>query len=268
MATTWKDKVVVVTGGSSGLGVAIVEAFAQRGATVVSIARNEANLQAVVENLIAQGLSVDFELADVTDDESVRGCIDRIVTKRQHIDVWVNNVGQSTRASFADVDVEVYRQFMEVNFLSAVRCTQFVMPHLEVTSGSIVNIGSLAAKTGWRHVAPYVTSKHALAGFAHQLRLEGPDNVHSMFVCPGPIRRNDAGQRYASESEALDNAANKPGGGVNLKGIRPEKLASAIVRGIEKRKPEIVMPGKTRILFSILQLWPRLGDWILNRSAS
>lgn len=267
MSAHWKDKVVVVTGGSSGLGEAILKSFAQGGATAVSIARSEPAQRATVESLTAQGLKADFVIADVSEKANVEAAIEQIIERHGQIDVWVNNVGQSTRVEFADADLKAYRQLMEINFFSAVGCTQSVLPHLESSSGSIVNIGSLAAKTGWPLVAPYVTSKHALAGYAHQLRLEGPSNVHSMFVCPGPIQRPDSGERYAQAAEAMGGAAAKPGAGAKLKGIPPEKLALAIVKGCEKRKAEIVMPLKTRILFSILQLWPSMGDWILKKSS-
>jgi len=154
---------------------------------------------------------------------------------------------------------------MENNFFTAVRCSIAAMPHLEKSSGSIVNIGSLAAKTAWRNIAPYVTSKHALSGFAHQLRLESPDNVHCLFVCPGPIRRDDSRERYQEQAKGLDESAAAPGAGVKISGLDPDSLARKIVVAVEKRKSELVVPAKSRILFSILQLSPRLGDWLLRK---
>ena len=251
----WKDKVVVVTGGSAGLGKAIVAAFAAAGATVIGISRSES---VSADNVFSVQ-------ADVTDDQSVADAIAAIVETHQQIDVWVNNVGQSIRVAFAESKVEEYRQLMETNFFSALRCSLAVLPHLEITSGSVVNIGSLAARTGWKHVGPYVTSKHALSGLAHQLRIEGPDNVHSLFVCTGPIRREDSGTRYQQQSAGLDASASKPGAGVKISGIDPANLAERIVAAVEKRKPELVVPVKTRLLFAVLQLSPRLGDWILRK---
>ncbi len=251
----WKDKVVVVTGGSAGLGMAIVDAFAAAGATVVSLSRSKHEDSGNVFSV----------QADVTDDDSVAAAIGSIVARHKRIDVWVNNVGQSIRVAFEDASTDQYHQLMEVNFFTAVRCSIAVLPHLKKTSGSIVHIGSLASRTGWKHVGPYVTSKHALSGFAHQLRIEGPKNVHSLFVCPGPIRREDSATRYQQQAENLEGSAAAPGAGVKLSGIEPEKLARRIVAAVESRKPELVVPLKSRLLFAILQISPRLGDWILRK---
>lgn len=251
----WKDKVVVVTGGSAGFGKAIVDQFALAGATVVSLSRSQHQSAG----------NVDCVQADVTNDESVAAAIDLIISRHQRIDVWVNNVGQSTRVAFAEATIDQYRELMENNFFSAVRCSMAVLPHLEKSSGSIVNIGSLAARTGWRNIAPYVTSKHALSGFAHQLRLESPANVHSLFVCPGPIRRDDSATRYKQQAKGLDDSVAAPGAGVKISGLDPQVLAQKIVVAIEKKKPELIVPGKTRLLFAILQLGPRLGDWLLSK---
>ena len=151
--------------------------------------------------------------------------VQTIVERFGRIDVWVNNVGKSGRTSFETCSIDDYRELMELNFFTAVRCTKAALPELEKSSGSVVLIGSLASRTGWKHISPYVTSKHALSGFAHQLRLEGPANVHSLFVCPGPIRRDDSATRYQQQASGLDDAAAAPGAGVKISGIDPQKLA-------------------------------------------
>ena len=262
----WHNKIVVITGGSEGLGYALAVDFGQRGASVVILARDPVRLDEVCIVARSHGWKFDSIVADVTDDDSVKQAVAEIMTRHGRIDVWINNVGKSTRTSLLDCDVAQYQSMMEINFYSAVRCTLAVLPHLVETSGHLVNIGSLAAKTGWVHVAPYATSKHALAAFNHQLRLEGPSNVHFLLVCPGPIRRTDAATRYAAESASLDSSANQPGGGVKLKGISAEKLAAKIERATQRRKSELIVPGYTRILFALLQLAPKLADWILLRS--
>ncbi len=262
----WKKKVVVVTGGSDGFGQAIALAFATQGATVVLIARNQPRLKEVAENARDENCDIDWVVGDVTDDVSVHETVSEIVRRHQRIDVWVNNVGQSTRIKFEQCGVENYKQLMEINFYSAVRCTLAVLEHLVATSGQVVNIGSLASKTGWPNVAPYTISKHALAAFSHQFRIEGPSNVNCLLVCPGPIGRSDAQARYNDQAQGLDKTATQPGAGVKLKGIPPEKLALKIVRYCELRKKELVTPWFTRILFSVAQLSPTLGDYLLRRS--
>lgn len=262
----WKNNTVVVTGGSDGLGREIALNFARHEAQVFILARNETRLRQVTDKARAEGLSVDWVVADVTDDQSVSNSINEIILRSGAIDVWINNVGKSTRVALTACGVEDYQKQMEINFYSSVRCTLAVLPHLEETSGQLVNIGSLACKTGWPFVAPYSVSKHALAAFNHQLRLEGPKNVNYLLVCSGPVQRPDSGQRYESQAGGLPESASRPGGGVKLRGIPPEKLAEKIERSCRRRKQELVVPGYARIAFALAQLSPRLGDLLLNRS--
>jgi len=201
----------------------------------------------------------------VTQDDSVDNAVNEIASRFGGIDLWINNVGKSTRIAFEDCQPRDYAELMEINFYTAVRCTLAALPALKKSSGTVVNIGSLASKTGWRNVASYTTSKHALAAFSHQLRLEGPTNVHCLLVCPGPIRREDAGQRYATQAAGLDPSATAAGAGVKLKGIPPEVLAAKIEKAVRRKKKELIVPAYTRLLFALLQISPSLGDWLLRR---
>ena len=260
----WKDKVVVITGGSSGLGVALARQFATVGARVVCLARGQEQLQATVEELAGTG-SVQSIVADVTDDQSVSNAVASIMDSHGQIDVWINNVGKSLRIALADATVANFEDLMQVNFYSAVRCTRAVTDELERSGGSLINIGSLASKTGWPFVSPYSTSKHALAAYHHQLRLEGPAAVHYLLVCPGPIRRADSETRYAEQAAGLPDGVAKPGAGAKVKGIDPNELAEKIRIACEKRKLELVMPWKARIAFALSQLSPWLGDKLLKK---
>ncbi len=258
--SAWVDKIVVVTGGNSGLGTAISAAFLKRQATVVILSRS--GQVGDLENAIPIA-------TDVTNESEIERAIEQIIERFGKIDVWINNVGKSTRVALEKTSTEDYRSFMDVNFYSAVGCSLKALPWLKKSSGSLVQIGSLASKTGWKSIAPYVASKHALAGFAHQLRIEGPANVHYLMVMPGPIRRADSEtDRYeAGGDESLDAAARKPGAGVKVKGIPPELLAEQIFNACVSRKPELVAPRKARILFALLQISPRMGDWLLKKFA-
>ena len=262
----WKDKVVVITGGSSGLGVALARQFATAGARVVCLARGQEQLQATVEELVADGsLDVQSVVADVTNDQSVSNAVASIMASHGQINVWVNNVGKSLRIALADATVANFEDLMQVNFYSAVRCTRAVIDELERSAGSLINIGSLASKTGWAFVSPYSASKHALAAYHHQLRLEGPSNVHFLLVCPGPIRRPDSDTRYADQAKGLPEGVSKPGAGVKVKDIDPHRLADQIRIACEKRKLELVTPWKARLAFALTQLSPWLGDQLLKR---
>ena len=128
----WNQKVIVVTGGSSGLGVAIARQFAVAGARVVCLARDAQKLAAVAERFEREeNLSITTVVADVTNDQSVAEAVATIKETHGQIDGWVNNVGKSLRIALADATVEDFADLMEINFYSAVRCTRAVMPELE-----------------------------------------------------------------------------------------------------------------------------------------
>jgi short-subunit dehydrogenase len=138
---------------------------------------------------------------------------------------------------------------------------------LLASRGHVVQIGSLAARVASRYLGPYPASKFPLVAYAQQLRLElGPQGLHVLLVCPGPLRRDDSGQRYDDQAEALPPEARRPGGGARLKAIDPHDLARRIARACERRQPELVVPGKARLLFALSQLWPGLGDYLLLRA--
>lgn len=263
----WKSKVVVVTGGSQGFGLAVVRAFAGRGATVVIVARNQERSQSVAGSMAEQGLGVHAIEADVCDPTSISRAVSAIINEHGRIDGWVNNVGRSYRRSIATATAGDYRESLESNLFSAIHSTSAALPHLEKQSGHLVNIGSLAAKTAWPFVAPYAVGKRALAAYHEQVRLEGPQSIHYLFVCPGPIRRDDAGVRYSDQTGGLPDAARQPGAGAPVKALDPDRLANQIVDACEKRKLELVVPFKSRILFAIAGIFPGLALRILRKKS-
>ena len=189
-----------------------------------------------------------------------------VIKRFGRLDVLVNNAGRSMRGKLLDTTPEQFRDLMELNLIALVRCTRAAVPHLLHQRGHVVNIGSLAAKSAARWVGAYPATKHAVAAYSQQLRLElGPQGLHVLLVCPGPIERKDARLYPLEGLEDLPESARRPGGGVKVRAIAPEWLAAQILRACERRKPELVVPGKARILFALAQLWPSLGDWLVLR---
>jgi NAD(P)-dependent dehydrogenase (short-subunit alcohol dehydrogenase family) len=261
----WTDKVALVTGGSSGLGLAIALALNRAGARLAIAGRDTDRLQAAALQLTAGPPCLTIP-ADVTRQVDVERLIQQVVAQQGRLDVLVNCAGRSSRGAIAETTAEQFQELLDINFLSAVRCTQAALPHLLTSRGHVVQIGSLASKSASRHLGAYPASKFPLAAYAQQLRLELADQgLHVLLVCPGPIRRGDAGERYAKEAANLPPEARRPGGGVKLKGIDPDWLARRILRSCERRQAELIVPGRARLLFAIAQLWPRLGDWVLTR---
>ena len=129
-----------------------------------------------------------------------------------------------------------------------------------------MNISSLGGKSAARYLGAYNASKFALNAYSQQLRLElGPQGLHVLLVCPGPLARSEVRTYGAEHKENLPESARKPGGGVKTRLIEPEWLARRIVRACQRRDPELVVPGKARLLFAVQQLFPRLGDYLVRK---
>ena len=262
----WKNKTVLVTGGSSGLGRVIAEGFGTAGANVVIAALEADALRQVAEEMTADGIETLGVHANITRQEDVDRLFAEAVDRFGRLDVLVNNAGRSMRGKILDTTPEQFRELMELNLIALARCTRAAVPHLLKHRGHVVNIGSLAAKSSARWVGAYPATKHAVAAYSQQLRLElGAEGLHVLLVCPGPIERDDPRLYPLEGLEDIPERARAPGAGVKVKGIDPNKLVAAVLRACERRRPELVIPARARLVFAISQLFPRLGDWIVLR---
>ena len=262
----WKDKIVLVTGGSSGLGRVIADGFGGAGAKIVIAGLEGDAVQKAAAEMQAAGCDALGIQADITQQADVDRLLAEAIRRYGKLDVLVNNAGRSMRGKVLDTTPEQFRDLMELNLVALVRCTRAAAPHLLETRGHVVNIGSLAAKSASRWVGAYPATKHAVAAYSQQLRLElGPQGLHVLLVCPGPIERKDPRLYPLDGLEDIPERARRPGAGVKTKAIPPQWLAAQILRACERRKAELVIPGKARLLFAIQQLWPSLGDWIVLR---
>ncbi|HBO44861.1 MAG TPA: hypothetical protein DD670_13210 [Planctomycetaceae bacterium] len=259
------NKVILATGGSSGLGRSIAEAFAADGAKVVIVGL-EPEVVAEAAREMGRAAEVMGLTADLTRQEDVDRVFGEVAERFGGLDVLVNAVGRTDRGRAIDMTPEQYLDLLNLNFLATVRCTRAAMPHLLARRGHLVNIGSLAAKTAPRWLGAYPVSKFAVAAYSQQLRLElGPDGLHVLLVCPGPVSRKDERLYPLEGLEDLPQRARRPGGGARTRAIDPQWLAQRILRSCEQRQPELVVPMKARIMFALAQLWPSLGDRILLR---
>ncbi len=262
----WEGKVVLVTGGSSGLGRVLAEAYGRAGAKLVIAALEADAVEQAATEMKTAGLDVLGIQADITWQDDVDRLFKVALERFGRLDVLVNNAGRSMRGKVMDTTPEQFQKLMELNLIAAVRCTRAAMPHLLARRGHVVNIGSLAAKAAARWVGAYPATKHALAAYSQQLRLElGPEGLHVLLVCPGPVARDNPRLYPLEGLEDIPERAREPGAGLKTRGIPPQKLANAVLRACERRRPELIMPGLARYFFALAQLFPRLGDWIILR---
>jgi uncharacterized protein len=265
----WNGKRCLILGGSSGLGRALAEVLIDRGARVAIAARGQAALDKTIAELAAPGDEVFALQADITSAADVERIHIAIHERWQGVDFIAHCAGRSMRGDAITTPPEKFDELWQLNFLSAVRVAQTFAADLLHTRGHLVLVSSLAGKCAPRFLGAYPASKFPLSAFAQQLRLElGPKGVHTLLVSPGPIARDDDSPRYSDQSASLPDSASLPGGGARLKLIDPTKLAKQILSACERRRPELVVPAKTKLLFALAQIWPSFADWILQKKTS
>ena len=270
MQSFWHKKVVVVTGGSSGLGRIIAEAFAAAGADLAVVALEQNDVETAAKEIANKhGVLVVPIHANITIQEDVDRTFHTVQKRWGGLDVLVNNAGRSMRGRVLDTTPEQFQALFDLNVLGTIRCTRAAAPMLLQRRGHLVNIGSLAAKSAAKFVGAYPVSKFAVAAYSQQLRLElGAEGLHVLLVCPGPIKRNNERLYPLEGLEGIPDNAHQPGAGVKVGRIDPNRLAAKILKYCEQRKPELVVPAKARLLFAIAQLFPSLGDWIVRKKTN
>lgn len=262
----WREKVCLVTGASAGLGQALAAELARRGARLGLVARRSGPLGDAAKKLReATGAEVVPLAGDMAWQEDVDRVQDAVASQWGRLDLLINCVGRSSRRRVLETSPEDFQQLWDVNFISAVRCTQAFAPLLLSSRGHVVNVGSLASRFGTAYLGAYPAAKHALAAYTQQLRMEhAADGLQALLVLPGPIAGADL-DRYAEQAADLPETARRAGGGAKLTGLDPDRLAADILEAAARGRAELVRPSKARLLMIASQVSPRLGDWLLRR---
>ncbi len=251
-----KDKVVIVTGASSGIGEALVYAFAQMKCRVVIAARNGEKLKKISEDLSGQGHMAIPVVADVSKEIDCKRIIDTCIEKFETIDILINNAGISMRAAFIDLDLKVIHNLMDTNFWGTVYCTKYALPYILKNKGSIVGVSSIAGYQGLPGRTGYSASKSAMHGFLDTLRIEHlKEHLHVMIACPSFTSTN-----------IRKTALNKDG---HIQGESPrdeskmmtaEQVAVQIIKGIKKRKRTLIMTSKGKLIVFLNKMVPWFID--------
>ena len=254
-----KNKVIAITGGSEGIGKALIDACIKKGAKVATCARNPDKLYRLqVEH--ANHL-LHTVVADVSNENDCRVFIESTIQTFGDIDILINNAGISMRALVADTDFATLQKVMDINFWGTVYCTKFALQSIIKKRGVIVGISSVAGYRGLPGRSGYSASKHAVNGWLEALRTEiAHKGVNVMWVSPGFTASN------------IRNAAlNKDGIPQGESPLDEKKLMSAeecakrIIRAIEKRKRTLVLTftGKQTVFMN--KFFPRLADKLVRK---
>jgi NAD(P)-dependent dehydrogenase (short-subunit alcohol dehydrogenase family) len=252
-----KNKVVVITGGSSGIGKALVEVALSRGAKVAVCARN---LEKLLQLFPPSDTLICLK-ADVSKEADCKALMDAVMQKWGGADVLINNAGISMRALFEDVDLAVIRELMDVNFWGAVYCTKYALPSIIKRGGVVAGISSIAGYRGLPGRTGYSASKFALQGFLEALRTELlHTGAHVMWVSPGFTASNIRNVARSNDGSAQ---AETPLDESKL--MTAETCAGIIMDGIEKRKRTIVMTGQGKLTVWMNRLFPSLADKLVYK---
>lgn len=253
----FKNKVIWITGASSGIGEACAYRFAQEGSTLILTALEEELLSHVQEKCILLGATavtiLPFDLARI---EEVESLANKALQQYGRIDILYNNAGISQRSATLETDMSVIRKIMDINYYAAVILTKTILPQMISNGGGqLVVTTSIAGKFGFPLRSAYCSSKHALYGFFETIQTEYYNqNIHVTIVCPGRVRTNIS--FYALEKDGTQHGKLDAG---QAGGVSSEKAAKQIVNAVYHKKREILIGGKELIMTYIKRFFPNLA---------
>jgi short-subunit dehydrogenase len=264
MNNYFKEKVVIVTGASAGIGMAIAKEFARSGSNVVLASRSEAKIFQLEKELKDINLNALAIKTDVSCEEDCRRLIDETIKRFGKIDILINNAGLSMMALFIESDLKVLRKLMDVNFWGTVNCTKYALPHLISSKGSLVGVSSVAGFHGLPMRSGYSASKFAMHGFLETIRIENLKNgLHVLLIAPGftstDIRKNAL---LADGNEQGESQMNE------TKMMSPEYVAKCLIKGIRKKKRNIILSWEGKLTALLQRIFPNLVDSVYYNAFS
>ena len=252
-----KGKKILLTGASRGIGPIIAETLANRGAIVALAARSSNELQAVASTLTKAGFKVLVVPVDLRDHKQREKLISDVLKEFGTIDALINNAGLETEGAYTELSWTEIRENIEVNIVAPMALTRLILPDMvKNKSGNIINVSSIAAKSGAPYAAVYSGTKAGLAEWSRALRLElAGTGVHFSTIFPGYVRDVGMFARFGIKSPWIVGSCS------------PYQVAEAIVEAVEKDTVEIIVNSRPlRYSFVLNEISPALGDWIMRIS--
>lgn len=252
MKFNFSEKVVVVSGASSGIGAEIAVQLANKGAIVVLASRNTDNLEVVCDKCRINSPDSVYITTDVSSESECKSMIDQTIELFGRIDVLISNAGVSMRAMVNDCDTDVLKKVMDTNFWGAVYLTKYALPHLLKSKGMIVAISSISGIKALPGRSAYTASKFALNGYMETLKIENLyTGIHVMVALPGFTATN------IRKSALNGHGVNQEESPRNEKKLMPSSKAAAnIIKGMEQKKDMVILTGVGKALFWLNKFFP------------
>lgn len=258
-----KNKVIWLTGASSGIGEALAYALARKGAKLILSARRKEELERVKGNCDATAQANIRTLPlDLTLPSTLQLSTQAAIQFFGHVDILINNAGMRQRSLIQETSLEMDRKMMEVNYFGTIALTKYLLPHfVQRKRGHFANISSVTGKFGTPYRSGYAATKHALHGFFDALRAEHfKDGVAVTMICPGFINTSTYGTSLPDEnSPATKEEA------FRSRGKSPDWCAHKIVRAIERKKEEVYLGGREVMGVYIKRFFPSLFSRIIRK---
>ena len=240
------EKIALVTGSSSGIGLETSLALARNGFYTFATMRDLKKSEKIKEKIENENLTMEILELDVDNDQSVNTAVKTILEKKERIDVLVNNAGYGMWGTVEDVSVNEFKEQFETNFFSIIRLIQKVAPVMRKQgSGTMINVSSVAGRIGFPVSPAYISSKFALEGLSESLRFElMPFGVNVVIIEPGVIKTNFFNSMKLSEKSQQDSVykdiTEKVISGVKMMaemGTDPKEVANTIIKALKEEKP-------------------------------
>jgi short-subunit dehydrogenase len=256
MKELFKDKVVIITGASSGIGAAAAREFAAYGSKVMLAARSREKLAEIVSEIKALNLEASYLVTDVSCEEDCLNLVNKTVEKYGTVNILINNAGISMRALFDDVNLKVLHNLMDVNFWGTVYCTKHALPYIVANKGSIVGISSVAGFHGLPGRTGYSASKFAMHGFLETVRIENlKKGIHVMIIAPGFTATEI--RKHALTADGSEQGVSPR---MEEKLMTPEYVARWILLGIKKKKRNKILTWEGRLTALFQRILPDMVD--------
>tara|TARA_B100000315_G_C14502893_1_gene553181 strand:- start:514 stop:1305 length:792 start_codon:yes stop_codon:yes gene_type:complete len=251
-----KNKVIIITGASSGIGTSLAFELAKNNNKLVLASRNKKRLSKIVKEIHDKRIDAIYVQTDVTNKENCKNLIDKTISRYGRIDVLINNAGISMYALFNELDLSIVKKVMNTNFWGTVNCTKYALPFLLKNKGSLIGVSSIAGHIGLPERSAYSASKFAMNGFLESVRCENQNNsLHVLIACPGftasNIRRTALTKDGTPQKESPRN---------EQKMMTSEDVAKKIICAIDSKQNTITLTFKGRLIVWINRFFPKLAQ--------